>query len=213
MSADNGIYILKTRAPNALPEGVVGGPASSPFEYRVVHAQAIENLYYDIETSQYNEQFTPEVAYSYFKECQPLYSEDQALRYAHQLEEQHYILEYGVCILEHGEEVFQTFTDEELSAHEAEGEALMEANRKQRDAKQAAQRAASVIPFGEGMVFLPNAIYGRLLQKDGSEVHGSLSGVTELGISQEVGCEGHLSAALNGEGMDLEFLPSDWNKD
>ena len=58
MSADNGIYILKTRAFSPDP--------AHDFEYRVAHATCIENLYYDVDTGGHRDQFIPEEAFAYF---------------------------------------------------------------------------------------------------------------------------------------------------
>jgi len=124
MSSDNGIYVLKTRT----KEG-----HSHNFEYRVAHAQGIDNLYFDVATGQHSQDFIPEETYVYFKECQVFYDEGKALTYAHLLAAQHSILEYGVSILDHGEQVFREFTDEQLEAYDARIEELIRQHREDRE--------------------------------------------------------------------------------
>jgi len=144
MSSDNGIYILKTKPAgnvyvvpdeenSSISEGFMVRPDT--FEYRVVHAQCIENLYYDVATGQHNQDFTPEDAYMYFKECQVFYDEGKASAYAFRLAEQHPILEYGVSILNHGEQIFQEFTDEQLKAYDDRIEGLIQQHREDRERK------------------------------------------------------------------------------
>lgn len=76
MSADNGIY--------------VGCFLSN--EYRVTHAQAIENIGDQGE-------FIPCYVVQYFKNAKVFNTQIEALTYAHELTKEYYILEYGVnCI-------------------------------------------------------------------------------------------------------------------
>lgn len=127
MSADNGIYILKTLAMEAEPE--------EPFEYRVAHASAIENIYWDHEKGGYreDERFTPEIAFQYFSEAPVFRTLYEASGYAHQLESDYSILEYGVSVLDHGNQLFESFTEEEIAAFEKKGDDLMEERRAERD--------------------------------------------------------------------------------
>ncbi len=212
MSADNGVYVLKTRgaglqAPfaNNDPQKVV-----APFyEYRVLHAQAIENIYYRVEHQGDHDlfdqtNFVPEVAYEYFRECQPLYDEGQALRYAHQLADQHPILEYGVDILDHGEQVFQTFTDEEIQTYELRVDEIMAANRKQRDAKWEAKRSMATVELAaDGSGFHPTQVTGFIAGPNGERIYGRLNLTTEEFERVKVG---HLDE------IELSFLPNDWDR-
>jgi len=124
MSSDNGIYILKTKQ---------AGEFATGFEYRVLHAQCIENLYYDIDTGLYRENFIPEEAFAYFKECQPFFEEALALRYAHYLAEQHPILEYGVSILHHEELEFVEFDEDQMMAYDTGVDVRIQQYREARD--------------------------------------------------------------------------------
>lgn len=77
MSADNGIYVAK------FPDG-----------YRVVHAQAIDNLdYYKDEALRINE------IHSYFGRSTVIQTKDAALLEAHRMSKDIPILEYGVCYI------------------------------------------------------------------------------------------------------------------
>jgi len=207
MSADNGVYILKTLARGAkyayvpLQEGEI-----SPFYvYRVLHAQAIENIYYRVESQSDHDlfdqrTFVPEVAYEYFKECQPLFDEGRALIYAHQLADQTSILEYGVEILDHGEQVFQTFTDEEIQTFEQRSDEIMSANRKKRDAEMDAKRNAATVDLGPVGNFQPTSIVGFITDSDGERTYGRLTGDMEnVGIARPVE-------------EPLNFLPNDWDR-
>ena len=84
MSADNGVYILKT------PDGKNG------FEYRVVHAQAIDNIYWE------HPDGNPEQVVNYFGKCQVFKNGSDAFNKANDLvkeiisDEFCPILEYGV---------------------------------------------------------------------------------------------------------------------
>ncbi|KKL88140.1 hypothetical protein LCGC14_1927690 [marine sediment metagenome] len=183
---------MKTKAPNG--EG---------YEYRVLHAQCIENIYYRVESQSDQalfdqSNFVPEVAYEYFKECQPLYDEGQALSYAHRLADQYPILEYGVEILDHGEEVFQTFTDEEIQTYEQRSDEIMAANRKQRDKEMEAKRSAARMRLSPGDIFQATRIIGFIESSDGKRTYGQLSGPT-AGFEIRVG-------------DDADFLPSDWDR-
>jgi hypothetical protein len=108
MSADNGVYILETLAPN------------SGKEYRVIHAQAIENIFY----------FNPERGYIqgdegddvelvlYFGNSEIFHSEDDAwhesLKMADEIENDDWggYLEYGISAIRLNK-VFPTMTQEE----------------------------------------------------------------------------------------------------
>jgi len=85
MSADNGIYILKS--PKCDGDG---------FEYRVTHAQAIENIEWNVPPGEFND----EMLQDYFGKCEIL-TEEEARKEAFAMEED--ILSDGFCpILEYG---------------------------------------------------------------------------------------------------------------
>ena len=90
MSADNGIYILKTPKDGAEEE----------FEYRVIHAQGIDNI----------EDEDPAMVISYFGKCEAL-TKEEAQNKAFEMEEDCYILEYGISsiVLSHS---FQWFREQ-----------------------------------------------------------------------------------------------------
>ncbi len=186
MSADNGIYILKTAA----REG--GG-----YEYRVTHAMAIENIYYDVSSGEQWEHFIPEIAFQYFGDCQVFTDDQEALNYAHKQAEEYPVLEYGVCVLDHPGEFFRTFATEQLEFFEAEAEKVMERHRQEREAEQEAKLAASKFVLGGGETFVPTAIYG-YMDVDGKQIQGSLHGVKEMRIN-------HIEDGAH-------FLPRDWNE-
>lgn len=89
MSADNCVAILKT-------------PAGQGFEYRVIHAQAIENIYWDENSANNNNsEGNPTQVISYFGKCNVLTSEDNAVRLAEGIAKE--ILADDFCpILEYG---------------------------------------------------------------------------------------------------------------
>ncbi len=211
MSADNGVYILKTRGAGLQAPFANNDPqkAVAPFyEYRVLHAQCIENIYYRVESQSDHDlfdqrTFVPEVAYDYFKECQPLYDEDQARNYAHQLADQTSILEYGVEILDHGEQVFQTFTDEEIEAFDQRSDEIMAANRKQRDAEMKAKRSAATVELADLDGFHPTQVTGFIAGPNGERIYGRLTLTTEEFEKVKIG---HL------EDAELSFLPHDWDR-
>jgi len=90
MSADNGIYLLKTPADDG-----------ESFEYRVIHAQAIDNIYWDGTAPDHN---NPDGVPEIFGACDIL-TEEEANKKAFELEEEVLnddfgILEYGVSTIE-----------------------------------------------------------------------------------------------------------------
>lgn len=87
MSADNGIYILQT------PTGSVLCP--KVFEYRVVHAQAIDNIYWQ------HTKGNPKQVVSYFGKCEVFTNEGEARKLAFKMEEE--VLNDDFCpVLEYG---------------------------------------------------------------------------------------------------------------
>lgn len=127
MSADNGIYILKTLAMEAEPE--------EPFEYRVAHASAIENIYWDHEAGRERNdgKFTPQLAFEYFGNAPTFRNLGKAMERAHEISEGIFPLEYGICVLDHGEQLFEHFSREEIEAFEERGDLLLEEHRRERD--------------------------------------------------------------------------------
>src|SRR3990172_8861301 len=85
MSADNCVAILKTPY------------EQNGFEYRVTHAQAIENIHYK------HEDGNPEQIVNYFGQCVPFVNENEAIKFAQKMADEILsdyfcpILEYGIC--------------------------------------------------------------------------------------------------------------------
>ena len=86
MSADNGIYILKTEGP----------------EYRIAHLQAVENVNWDHDSNNYTDD--PDVmihnARQMWSPCEIFFEESLALIYAAKLLRRESICEYGICFIE-----------------------------------------------------------------------------------------------------------------
>ena len=93
-SADNGIYILKT------PDN------KGSFEYRVVHAQAIDNIYWDDNNPNGNTEGNPVQVVNYFGNCTVLTHQDHARHLAESMAKEVLaddfcpILEYGINEIE-----------------------------------------------------------------------------------------------------------------
>jgi hypothetical protein len=79
MSADNGIYILKTK----------------DNQYRVIHAQAIENLYFSFLDSE-NKALVPTRIVEYFGDCKFTWKFEIASKVAFSMEQSTPICEYGI---------------------------------------------------------------------------------------------------------------------
>ncbi len=207
MSADNGIYILKTAAAKPVID--------SDFEYRVVAACAIDNIYYDVVSGYDREDFIPEEAFTYFRRSEVFIRYADAVKEAEKLAKRQPILEYGIVNLEHPTQVFKTFTEEKLRAHNDETEMLIEAHRQERDAKNKAKREAATVGLGQGDKFEVVAVYGYFTDpRTGEKVHGQLRGVKDFTVTHDIGNEdGGFDHAFLGDGVDLSFLPSNWNKD
>ena len=96
MSADNGVYVLKTIRTRRLEGG--GWVKADPYPvYRVAHASAIDNFDYYKREQLYNLG-----AYMLDVWGDSLVFEDKqdAISYAHSVEERLSICEYGVCMIE-----------------------------------------------------------------------------------------------------------------
>lgn len=87
MSSDNGVYILVTTT----------GAGS---EYRVIHAQAIENIYWDDEIKGFGEKPNLFEVWRYFRNAEVYGEKDEALKYASDLFKQQQICEYGIEIID-----------------------------------------------------------------------------------------------------------------
>ena len=77
---------------------------SLDFEYRVIHAQGIENIYWDNEAGDYREDANPKILIDYFGEA-PVMTQEEAQSYAFKMEEEIMdddfcpVLEYGVSTI------------------------------------------------------------------------------------------------------------------
>jgi hypothetical protein len=96
MSADNGVYVLKTIRTRRLSE--IGWERVEPYPvYRVAHAGAIDNFDYYREREPHN-------LGAYMLDVwgdSPVFEDKQdAISYAHSVEERLSICEYGVCMIE-----------------------------------------------------------------------------------------------------------------
>lgn len=94
MSADNGIYILKSPKDNG-----------DGFEFRVTHAQAIENIYWNPDANEEGPDVNPKSLIDYFGECELLTeqdAQDKALAIEKEILDDDFcpILEYGINTLE-----------------------------------------------------------------------------------------------------------------
>lgn len=105
MSADNGIYILRT-------------PKGNGFEYRVANLQCIENYTWDRDHN--CESDNPDVhienARTMWGNCKAFYSQQEALLEADKLLRESYICEYGICSIK----IPREFDDNSMPAISAE---------------------------------------------------------------------------------------------
>lgn len=129
MSADNGIYILKTK------DG-----------FRVIHAQAIENVTYEPNEDGWN----PYEIWAYFHRVAPFTELKAALARAHQLYKEHIAhgpVEYGVCDLDFGHLEFPSFTIQEYENYQIDLAARWAEEKKINDAEYAADIKARTVQF------------------------------------------------------------------
>lgn len=84
MSADNGIYILKTIGP----------------EWRVVEKQNIEDIYYNEEKDEFETVPVEKSCRKYWDNAPVFFTRDSTLGHAYLLEEQCYVCEYGITIID-----------------------------------------------------------------------------------------------------------------
>ena len=90
MSADNGIYILKTRRERGR------------WEYRVAHCQAIGNIAWRPNYPAQNPQLNRQSLYDLFGRCKVFNDLKIAQGYAMRMAEEIDVLEYGVAVLDYG---------------------------------------------------------------------------------------------------------------
>lgn len=192
MSADNGIYILKTKAAEPLID--------SDFEYRVIEAGAIENIYFDPITGRDGKNPIPETLYAYFGKEEVYRYQADAWEFAEEMLDACSFVEYGICVLDHSSTVFPShLTDEDVAAYEKKLDEKMEKVKVVEEAEREARKEAALVWLVDaqksfraenGGTFTPHSSYGNL-EKDGVKVHGSMSW-DEKGRAY--------------------FLPSDWNE-
>ena len=95
MSADNGIYILKAK------DG-----------YRVVHAQAIENLWWWDELHDDSDELNPKYIFDYFNGSKVFKTKQEALSNAKKLYNE--IINSGFPVIEYGIEWIEGWEDKEF---------------------------------------------------------------------------------------------------
>lgn len=93
MSADNGIYILEYLTPDR-----------SNTEYRVTHAQAIDNVWYGVDNGQMN----AGELFRYFGDCTPIKDRRDALVEADKIQQEVGYTEYGISFLPKYNDTFPT---------------------------------------------------------------------------------------------------------
>lgn len=93
MSADNGVYILQTKGP----------------EFRVAHAQAIDNVFGEWDVEKNIWKGDAEFILDTFGESNPFSTIEEAFDVAEGIERSLEFTEYGVCLIRDFEA--QTFTD------------------------------------------------------------------------------------------------------
>ena len=191
MSADNGIYVLRT----AGPDGVT-------CEYRVTEAQNIEDLTYDVATNKYRKDFIPERAFAFFRHASVFSAPSEAFAYAFELAEKAPILEYGVSMLDHTHQTYPShLTEEDLERYEVEVDKTINrirGTREQELQRKRAEAEVEVIPnsdlsftSGSGEKFVPILFYGYLHTQSGEQIHGAVRPLPD---------------------GSFRFLPSDWSK-
>ena len=172
----------------------------SDFEYRVIEAGAIENIYYDPITAREGRLPVPETLFSYFGKEKVFRYEANAWARAEQKEEACLVLEHGVCVLDHSDIIFPShLTDADVVAYEKRLDKKMEQVRKLENAAMEARREAAIIWLVDaqknvraenGGTFVPHVAYGSL-KVNGVDTRGSMS--------------------WDKEGRSY-FLPDNWNE-
>lgn len=177
MSADNGVYILKTR-----------GREEGQFEYRVTHAQAIDNLNYNALTGKDQKDFIPEEAFAYFDGCEVFSQEEAAFAQAKQIAKDYPLLEYGICLLDFSHQEYPThLTKDDYVRYQVEVDRAISRHRAEREAERQAWVAKNRIPVPAAgaftlaaggkaeLTFRPSVMYGEMEQGDGIKVHGRVT--------------------------------------
>jgi hypothetical protein len=90
MSADNGIYILETLAPNGMGT-----------EYRVKHQLAVENVDWDNDINDYTEDHKVRIenAREMWKDCEVFTETKNANKEAKKIQDEIGWTEYGICLI------------------------------------------------------------------------------------------------------------------
>lgn len=89
MSADNGVYILKTNK-----------------EYRVIQTKAIENIFDDLE------EYIPEKVVEYFGKCKSTRNAEMAFKIAQKILKEVQLCEHGIKLLPFCEKSWEQITRE-----------------------------------------------------------------------------------------------------
>jgi hypothetical protein len=90
MSADNGVYILRTPVHIDVP---------GEFEYRITHAMAIDNIRYEQGDWSGAGGFNIQEVQRYFGECEIFRSRTDALLEADRIADGITVLEYGISLI------------------------------------------------------------------------------------------------------------------
>lgn len=96
MSADNGIYILRSKAEYSIHE-IMRTTAPEHYVYRVAHNQAMDNYEWYLSNQVHNLGW---YLWGVFKDSYKHLSYDSALLQATALERGHGYTEYGICLIE-----------------------------------------------------------------------------------------------------------------
>ena len=94
MSADNGVYILETKGP----------------EYRVIHAQAIDNIAWNGD-EYWDGEWNSKCIQEYFGKAEKFNNLDEAYKEAVKIHNQYEWTEYGICVLPYPEKKFPEYTE------------------------------------------------------------------------------------------------------
>lgn len=86
MSADNTIVILKS-------------PKDDDFEYRVLHCQGVDNIYWNDEKEDYDDEpYAPNLI-EYFQACDVMNNETDAFKIACDMDQRVSYVEYGIRVI------------------------------------------------------------------------------------------------------------------
>lgn len=166
----------------------------------MAEVSGIENIYYNVRTGEFDDQFHDLAVNEYFGDCEVFTDENEAHQYAHRLAEGISILEYGICALHHEDQEFRKMTEEEMEFAEAEEDRIMEEAHRKREEETEAKINEALVSM-EGRKFEIASLSGYITLEDGTKVHGSIYEGKENIRFFLVGSE------------PVTFLPSDWNKE